>query len=119
MSCGMFWGAYLDDFSVFESWLFSDEEWASDGLVTEEGAQWLFGCVFVSLDTLLARSISSVCNLSHGGSFFLNYRKQFSSQELMRGNQSLGHILGDCRVLALKSSLILFLCVELDRESKN
>jgi hypothetical protein len=58
--------------------LFGNEQWATDGLVTEEGAQWLFGCVFVSLDTLLARSTSSVCDLGYGNSFFLSYKKQIS-----------------------------------------
>ena len=68
---------YLDDFSVVEGGLFDLELGTSHCLVTEEGAHRFFGCVLVSLNTLLDfgfLGFSSLCGLCSGSSLLLSYR---------------------------------------------
>lgn len=46
-------GTYLNNFSVFQVWLLGLQLRTPFGLITEEGGHGLFGCILISLDTIL------------------------------------------------------------------
>lgn len=46
-------GHHLNNFSVFQVWLLGLQLRTPFGLITEEGGHGLFGCILISLDTIL------------------------------------------------------------------